>query len=251
MASVNSRKTLVEHCKRRLGAPVIEINVDPDQVEDRIDDTIQLFREFHGDATLHGYRVYEVTQEDIDRKFILLPEDILFVVRLFGVGGGLIGSSNMFSAGYQMAMSDMYGLRTGMADVSYWAQTKAYFETLNMILNGTPQISFSRHMHRLYCWGDVDGKDIQVGEYLMLECYAAISETAYVDVYNDMFVKDMLTAQIKYQWGQNLSKFANMTLPGGISIDGNAIKQEAQEEISMLRERLRTEQELPPKFFIG
>ena len=251
MAAVTSRQSLIDHCMRRLGEPVIEINVDPDQVEDRLDDTFQMYREFHGDASLHGYRAYQITQEDIDRKYIVLPEDILYVVTVFSVGGGLLGSTNMFSAGYQIAMSDMYGLRTGMADISYWAQTKAYFETLNMILNGSPQISFNRHMHRLYVWGDVDGRDVHPGEYVMVECYTSVDPNNHRDVYNDAFMKDMLTAQIKLQWGQNLSKFAGMALPGGISIDGVAIKQEANEDIIMLRERMRLEQEIPVNFFIG
>jgi hypothetical protein len=252
MATVTSRDTLVDHAKRRLGAPVIEINVDPEQVEDRLDDTLQLYREFHGDATLHSYRMYQVTQLDLDNKYITLPDDILYLIRLFSVGGGgLIGSSNMFSMQYQMAMSDWYGMRNGMANLSYWAQTKAYMETLNMILNGSPQITFNRNMNRLYVWGDIDGVDVKVGEYIMLEVYSVIDEEQHPNVYNDMFVKDMFTAQLKFQWGSNLAKFANMTLPGGISIDGNMYKQEAQDEIQMLRERMRSEQELPVGFLVG
>lgn len=252
MASITSRQGLIDHCLRKLGSPVIEINVDVDQIEDRVDDAFLTYQEFHGDATNRTYLQYLVTSADVTNKYISVPSEVIYIVNMFNLAGGnAISSNNMFSFKYQFAMSDFHAMGRIGGGLGHYAQTKAYMETLDLILNGTPQTTFSRRQNRLYLWGDIDDNDIKAGEYIMLECYTVIDPETHTSVYNDMFMRDMTTALIKQQWGQNLSKFEGMQLPGGVTINGREIREEANGEIAELRERLRSEQELPADFFIG
>lgn len=251
MASPNSRATLIDYCKRRLGDPVIEINVDDDQVEDRIDEAIQYYQEFHSDATLRGYLKHKVTQADIDNKYITISDDVLFVSKMLVLPGGTSTSRNMFSLKYQMHLNDISQMHRFNGDLAYFEQMQQYLDTLDMILNGAPIIEFSRKQNRVYIHGNFEDKDILVDDYIVFETYSTINPDSHTSIYNDMWLKAYATSLIKEQWGQNLMKFEGMVLPGGVQINASQIYGEAQREIQELEFKIRSERELPPDFFMG
>jgi hypothetical protein len=249
--AVNSRAALIEYCLRRLGSPVIEINVDEDQVEDRIDEGLQMYQEFHSDATTKMYLKHLVTATDIVNGYIPISQDIIFVAKLFSSQSSIVSGSGMFSVQYQMALNDMHNLATFMGDLSYYHQMRQYMSTLDMELNGTPQVNFSRHQDRLYIYGDFVDGDIVEGQYLVAEVVQINDPETYTSVYDDMWLKKYCTALIKRQWGQNLSKFEGMQLPGGVTMNGPVIYQDALAEIEKLEEDLRLTYETPPDFMVG
>jgi hypothetical protein len=252
MAVVSSRADLIEFCLRRLGEPVIEVNVDEDQIEDKIDDAIQLYQEFHHDATIRVYYEHQLTSSDITNKYITLPTNILYVTKLFPVSASVINSSNFFSFNYQFAMSDFHQLAdVGVGGLAYYDQIRQYMELIDMKVNGLPLITFARRQNRLYLHSDIEDGTLSAGKYIAIECYQTVDPTAHTSVYNDMFIKDYTTALIKEQWGQNMSKFEGMQLPGGVTISGARYIEEGREEQEKVRERMRLEQEVPPDFFVG
>lgn len=254
MAIISTRQGLIDYSLRRLGEPVIEINVDEDQIEDKVDDALQVYQEFHGDATERVYYEHQMTEDDIANKYVDIPAHILFVTKMFPVNSALIGSSNFFSFQYQFAMSDM-GNRTGAGygtgGMAYYEQTQQHLAMLDMKLNGLPLITFSRRANRVYIHSDIEDGQLVAGKHVAFEVYQSVDPSTHSSVWNDMFVKDFTTALIKEQWGQNMSKFEGMQLPGGVTISGRQILEEAKAEITELRERMRLEQEVPPDFFVG
>jgi hypothetical protein len=251
MANPNSRATLIEYCLRRLGDPVIEINVDEDQLEDRVDEAIQYFQEYHSDATMKGYLKHQLTATDIANKYITLSSDIQQVSRMFRVNSTFSQTGNMFDIKYQMALNDIWDLATFAGDLSYYEQIQQYLATLDMKLNGTPLVSFVRRQNRLYIHGHIEDGDLQEQDYVVLEMYQTIDPESFSSIYNDMWLKAYTTALIKLQWGMNLIKFEGMQLPGGVIINGRQLFDDAQAEISELQEKIRLEHELPPDFFMG
>jgi hypothetical protein len=251
MANPNSRETLIDWCKRRLGEPVVEINVDEDQLEDRVDEAIQYYQEFHSDATLKTYLKHEVTADDVTNEYITLPSDIIFVSKMFPVPTTFAGSRNFFDIKYQMMLNDMADLISFAGDLAYYEQMQQYLSLLDMKLNGHPQVQFSRRQNRLYIFGDFADDDINAGDYIVAEVYSLINPNTHTSIYNDMWLKEYTTALIKQQWGQNLIKFEGMQLPGGVMLNGRQIYDDATSEIERLRESLRLEHEFPPNFFVG
>lgn len=251
MANPNSRQSLIDYCKRQLGEPVIEINVDEDQLEDRVDEALQYYQEFHSDATLRTYTKHLVTQEDIDNEYISLSADIIQVTKMFPLSNTFTGTRNFFDIKYQMMLNDMADLISFAGDLAYYEQMQQYLSLLDMKLNGQPQVQFSRRQNRLYIFGDIADDDINVGDYLIFEVYQIINPNAHTPVYNDMWLKEYTTALIKRQWGQNLIKFEGMQLPGGVVLNGRQIYDDAVSEIERLKESIRLEHELPPDFFVG
>ncbi len=253
MAVITSRQGLIDYSLRRLGEPVIEINVDEDQIEDKVDDALQVYQEFHGDATMRAYYEYQMTSADISNKYITIPDNILYVTKMFPVSNALIQSSNFFSFQYQLAMSDMHNM-TGMygaGGMAYMEQTRQHMALLDMKINGLPLITFSRRANKIFLHSDIEDGQLTEGEHVAFEVYQTVDPETNSSVWNDMFVKDYTTSLIKEQWGQNMSKFEGMQLPGGITISGRQILEEAKTEITELRERMRLEQEVPPDFFVG
>jgi hypothetical protein len=122
---------------------------------------------------------------------------------------------------------------------------------LDMKLNGTPQVNFSRRQNRLYIHGDFQDKDIKAGDYIVAETLQIVDPDTHTSIYNDMFMKDYTTALIKLQWGANLIKFEGMQLPGGVTLNGRQIYEDAMNDIERLQEKVRLEQELPVDFFVG
>lgn len=251
MAAPNSRATLIEHCKRRLGAPVIEINIDPDQEEDRVDDALQLYQEYHSDATIKTYLKHQVTASDISNKYIPISSDVLFISRLFPIANQFGASRNFFDIKYQMMLNDIADLQNFAGDLAYYEQMQQYLSLLQNKLNGMPLTNFSRMQNRLYIHGDFEDGDIKENEYLIAEVYQIVDPDSHGSVFNDMFVKDYTTALFKQQWGSNLIKFEGMQLPGGVQLNGRQIFEDGTTELERLREALRIEKELPPDFFVG
>ena len=250
MANPNSRDTLIDYCKRRLGEPVIEINVDEDQVEDRIDEAIQYYQEFHSDATYRGYLKHQVTATDIANKYITISDNIMYVSRMFAVTSST-STGNMFNLKYQMHLNDIAQMHAHNGDLAYYEQMQQYLTTLDMVLNGAPIVDFSRNQNRVYIHGNFEDEDIKEDDYIVFEVYQIIDPDTNTSVYNDMWLKEYATALIKEQWGMNLMKFEGMQLPGGVIINGRQIYDDAVAELERLRERIRLEEELPPDFFVG
>lgn len=248
--AVNSRQTLIEYCLRTLGDPVIEINVDPDQLEDRVDEALEYFREYNSDATLKTYLKHQVTADDISNGYIPLSTDILIVSMLFPITGGSV-QKGFFDIKYQLHLNDIANMQTYMGDLAYYEQMQQYLSLIDMKLNGHPRVQFSQHQNRLYIFGDFEDGDIQEGDYLVAEVYQLINPDTHTSVWNDKFLKEYTTALIKRQWGANLIKFEGMQLPGGVTLNGRQIYEDAVTDIERLREEVRLEHEMPTDFFMG
>ena len=203
MAIPTSRATLIDYCKRRLGEPVIEVNVDEDQVEDRVDEALQYYQEYHSDATVRTFLKHQVTADDVTNEYIPIASNILFVSRLLPLTSSFNTSRNFFDIKYQMMLNDIADLMNFAGDLAYYEQMQQYLSLLDMKLNGHPQTQFARRQNRLYIFGDFADKDIQAGDFLLAEVYSVVDPNTHTSVFNDIFVKEYTTAQIKQQWGMN------------------------------------------------
>ena len=230
MATVTTREQLKDYCLRRLGAPVIEINVEENQIEDRIDDAFQFYREYHYDAVEMVYLKHQFTAEDINNQYISVPDTVVGVNRVLPFSNKSDGT-NIFSIRYQILVNGLYSLMS--TNIIYYYP-----------------IRFNRHMNRLYI--DMDwGADATVGDFIIVECYRILDPETYRDVYNDMFLKRYCTALIKRQWGENLKKFNGVQLPGGVTINADQIYQDALTEITQIESEMQSRFELPVDFFTG
>jgi hypothetical protein len=251
MAPPNSRDTLIDYCKRRLGDPVLEINVDEDQIEDRIDEALQYYQEYHSDATTRTYLKHQITSSDVSNEYIPISSDILYVSKVFPLSSSFNSSFNFFDIKYQMMLNDIADLQNFAGDLAYYEQMQQYLSILDMKLNGHPQTTWARHQDRLYIFGDFADEDIKVGEYIVAEVYTLIDPDTHTSIYNDMWLKEYATALIKQQWGMNLIKFEGVQLPGGVVLNGRQLYDDATAEIETLRQRIRDEFEFPADFFVG
>ena len=251
MATPASRQELIDYSLRRLGEPVIEINVDEDQLQDKVDDALIYYRDYHSDATKKIYLKHLITAADVANEYITLSSEIIFVSKLFPISSTFNTSFNFFDIKYQMMLNDIADLQNYAGDLAYYEQMQQYLSLLDMKLNGTPQVQFSRRENRLYIFGDFKDEDIKAGDYIVAEVYQIISEDSNSSIWNDRWLKDYTTALIKQQWGQNLIKFEGMTLPGGVQLNGRQLYDDATADLERLREVIRLEHELPPDFFVG
>ena len=249
MANPTSRQELIDYALRRLGAPVIEINVDDDQLEDRVDDALQFYQEYHSDATMRVYLKHQITADDVTNGYITLNDNILYVKRVFPIGDSQ-SSINMFSVKYQLHLNDIYDL-SYIGDLMYYEMVQSYVSLLDMKLNGNGEfVRFNSHMNQLHL--DVDWEtDIKENDYVIVECMRIVDPSTYSDVYNDMFLKQYVTALIKQQWGSNLIKFEGMQLPGGVTLNGRQMFDDATTEITQIREQMQLNYEMPPDFYVG
>ena len=280
MAKPATRQELIDYCKRKLGAPVLEINVDDDQIDDLIDDTFQYFNERHFDGVERMYLKHKVTQEEIDRgkaqgttgvgivtttslgvnsgigsisttwyessNYIQVPDSVIGIEKVFKFDTSSI-SGGMFSIKYQLFLNDLYNFNS--VDLLQYAMTKTYLEDIDYLLTPEKQVRFNKRQDRLYL--DIDWGAQQPDDFIILDCYRALDPTSFTQGYNDSFVKKYLTALIKRQWGQNLIKFKGTKLPGGIELNGREIYEDALNDLNDIKERMSTEYELPPYDTIG
>ena len=180
MANPTSRETLIDYCKRRLGEPVIEVNVDEDQVEDRVDEALQYYQEYHSDATVRTYLKHQVTATDVANEYIPISSDILFVSKMFPLESSFNQSRNFFDIKYQMMLNDIADLMNFAGDLAYYEQMQQYLSLLDMKLNGVPQVQFARRQNRLYIFGDFADGDIKEGDFIVAEVYTIVNPTAPV-----------------------------------------------------------------------
>jgi len=314
MAKPNSRQTLIDYSLRALGAPVIEINVDEDQLEDRVDEALQFYQEYHSDSIVRNYRKHKVTDSsltvadssgfttsstitggtsgaeavivsipdsttirydnvnvsgtefvaetitsdsasttvsvvtkgDVENGFVEIPDSMIFVNSIFPIQASS-SQSGMFSLEYQMHLNDLYNLRHPGVLIDY-EMTKQYMALIDLKINGMSQKStFSRHQNRVY----IEGDDMKEGRFIIVEGHEVLDPDTYTDVYNDMLLKKYLTALIKRQWGVNLIKFEGMQLPGGVTLNGRQIYDDAVQDIEKIEETMQLTYEKPIDLFMG
>jgi hypothetical protein len=251
MANPASRQELIDYALRRLGAPVLEVNVDEDQLEDRVDEALQYFQEYNSDGIVDTYLKYQITATDVTNGYIDIPDQMTVVRRVLPDSVGT-GSGGMFNVNYQMALNDAFLLRGGfIGNLAEYSLTQQYITLMNGLFgNATISTRFNRHMNRLHL--DVEwGVDIKEDDWIIVEGSAIVDPATYTDVYNDMFVKRYVTALIKRQWGQNMSKFEGMQLPGGVTMNGMQILEQANEEILKIEEEMQLRYEMPVDFYMG
>jgi hypothetical protein len=318
MASVTTRQQLIDYCLRRLGHPVIEINVDDDQVEDRIDDAFQFYREYHFDAVEEVYLKAQVTASNIilttstansfgvgeiltgqtsgvvstvqsnnnanvifafktteDKSFVA-GETITasggntavvasfikgsFDNRYFDIADAVTGIKNvlpffdrtsginLFDIRYQMLVQDLYNIMS--VDMIHYNMVQNHLRLINDLLVGQKPFRFNRHMNRLYVDMDWE-RDAGINDYLIVNCYRILDPSTYTDVFDDIFLKRYATSLIKRQWGENLKKFSGVQLPGGVTLNGQQIFEEALQEIQQIEQEMQSRFELPAMFLTG
>ena len=280
MAKPSTRQELIDYCLRQLGAPVLEINVDDDQIDDLVDDAIQVFNERHYDGVERMYLKYKITQSDLDRgkatgtsgvgivttttsatisgigstnfnfyensNFIQVPDSVIGIEKIFKVDTSTI-SSGMFNIKYQLFLNDLYYFNT--IGLLQYSMTKSYLEDIDYLLTPDKQLRFNKVQDKLYL--DTDWGSMNLDDFLIIDCYRILNPVESTQVYNHQFLKRYLTALIKRQWGQNLIKFRGVKLPGGIELNGREIYEDAEKELASIRQRMSSEYELPPLDLIG
>ena len=252
MATPNTRQEFIDYCLRSLGAPVIEINVDDEQLEDRVDEGLQWFREHHPDGSRRHYLSFQLTQTIIDNGYLDLgTASISTVVRMFPINT-VSQTTNFFDIKYQMMLNDVTDLNNYAGDIAYYEQMQQHLSLLDMKLSGVPEITHDRQNNRVYFY--LSDEKLSVGDYIVLEVYGIRTpndNNEYNSLWNHKFLKEYTTAIIKRQWVTNLLKFDGMTLPGGVQINGRSIFEDANNELEQIRTRFREEEDVGPIFFAG
>jgi hypothetical protein len=246
--AITTRQNLIDYCLRRLGAPVTEINVDDDQVSDRIDDAIEFFQEYHFDGVEKVFLKHIITQTDIDNEYIAVADPVISVLRVLPIPNFNAFQTGFFNEEYQLRLNDLDSFSG--SSLIHWAMSQTNFSLVEHLFSIQPTLLFNRKQNKMYLETDWDDK-FDVGTIIIIEAYRALDPATYTEVYNDMFLKKYATALIKQQWGSNLKKFTGVTLPGGITLDGQTIFSEATEEINKIEEEMNMKYELPPDGFIG
>nr|BAR36595.1 neck protein [uncultured Mediterranean phage uvMED] len=276
MAQPSTRQELIDYCLRKLGAPVLEINVAEEQVDDLVDDAVQFFQERHFDGVYPAFLKYQVTEDDIKRgkgevgistttttaaitgssinfdyeensNYIQVPPHVIGVKKIFQFEGDNSVSSGMFSVKYQLFLNDVYNFSS--IELLTYSMVKTYLEDINFLTSTQKQIRFNKRQDRLYL--DIDWNSINKNQYLIIDCYRMMDPSDYAKVWNDSFLKQYVTALIKKQWGQNLIKFQGVKLPGGTELNGRQLYDDGQREIDTLMDKMSSYYELPPLDMIG
>lgn len=245
--AVNSRQSLKEYCLRALGAPVLEINVDDDQLEDRIDEALEFFRLYHYDGIEKIYLKHQITAQDIANKYIPMSPLVYGVSRVLPITSGAASSKNIFDLQYQLRLNDLYDLTS--TSIIYYSTVMSHLSLLDLMLNGHILYRFNRHQDRLYL--DINWDyDVKEGEYVIVECYRAMDPDLYTRLWAEPWLKHYVTALFKRAWATNIKKFQGLQLPGGVTMDGQAMYEEAIAEIKDLEEELVVKS-APLDFFLG
>ena len=271
MAIPSSKATLKTYCLRALGFGVIDINVSDDQVDDRLDEALQYFAQYHYDGIEKMYLKYQVTADDITRAatnttttatdsvdntitasfgegngFIPMPQAVVSVVNIFPFSDKT--TNNMFDIRYQLRLNDLYDFSS--TSIIHYEMTMKHLDFLEHLLVGEKPLRFNQHQNRLYI--DMDwSNDIETGEFLIIECYRKLDPDSFTDIYDDIYLKRYATALIKRQWGANLSKFSGVAMLGGVTMNGETIFSQAQEEIQRLEEQIQLSFETPIDYMVG
>lgn len=268
MAAPNSRQTLIEYALRQLGAPVVDINVDWQQCEDRLDDALQYFSERHFDGVEKAYFMYSLTQQDMDNQYISTDDlgpvngyggdgptgkDILSVIKVFQFGP--FSNISMFDIRYQMALTDYFGINTNLMSsrnmgLAQYDSTKRYINMIQDLFQPEKTVRFSKVTNKLQI--EMNWKEeLAVDRKIIIEAYVALDPEKFTEIYNDRLLKKYLTALLKRQWGMNMSKFGGVQLPGGVTLRGPEITADANAEIQLIEQQVQLEYELPINFMMG
>ena len=269
---ITSRETLKQYCLRALGKPVIEINVEDDQVEDRIDEAIQYFAQYHYDGSERIYLKYQVTADDITRarsdetittvtdtadstvtasfkegkNYIPMPSNVMSVLQIFPFTDK--AALNLFDVRYQLRLNDLYDFSS--TSIIHYDMTLRHLDLLDHILTGERPVRFNQHKNRLYI--DMDwAHDVKAGDFIIIECYRKLDGSTFTDLFDDIFLKKYTIQLIKKQWGTNLSKFQGVAMLGGVQMNGEQIYSQAQEELNKLEEQIQLSFETPIDYMVG
>ena len=242
-----TRTELIDYCLRRLGAPVIEINVDPDQIEDRIDDAFQFFHDYHFDGVERVILQHKITAQDVANRYIAIPAPIISIVRVMPIGNGS-QNMGMFDIQYQMRLNDLYSFTS--TSIMYYDIMQKHLALLRFEFNTDPGIQFSRHQGQLWINHDWNNSAI-IDSYMIIDCYRMLDPNMYPDVYNDRWLKAYCTEAIRKQWGENLMKYSGVTLIGGTQLNGGEIYQKALDNLDKLEQQVKDEFQLPVDFLLG
>lgn len=248
MAVPTSREEFKQYCLRKLGAPVIEINVDDDQIEDRIDEALKYYWDYHFDGSDKIYYKHQVTENDKTNKYITLPENIIGAVKIFPIADPIVRQDDLFNIRYQIALNDLYTL-TSVSMVPYY-MTMEHLSLISELLVGQQPIRFTRHKNRVYIDMEWNLK-VQAGEYLLIEAYEVIDPEIWTDVWSDRWLQNYVTALIQENWGRNLTKFTGMTLPGGVQFNGERILEDAKADIAKMQSEMLSSYSLPVSDMVG
>lgn len=249
MSKVTSRADLKDYCLRRLGFPIIEINVSDEQIEDRISDAMQYYVDYHYDATSKVYYKHTVTQEDVDNRYVTVPNSMIGVTRILPLNN-LLSKSYMWDIRYQLILNNLWDL-TSTSMVPYTIAMQ-HIRSLELLFNGEIPIRFQRHENKVHIDAGWGTQQLPVDTVIILEGYQIIDPELYEDVYDDRILKKLATALIKRQWGENLIKFkGDLNLPGGLTLNGQEIYTDSVREIEQLEAEFQSKYEEPPIFFMG
>ena len=317
--AVASRDQLKQYCLRALGAPVLEINVDDDQLEDRIDEALEYWRLYHYDGIEQIYMkqkisasrinlvtsisptfniaekvtgsisgataevcretnaestglvllvrnvvgtfqagetivgsdghtgvVASVTLGEYDKKYIEVPDYVYGVTKILSIGQAS-SSKNMFDLQYQLRLNDLYDLTS--TSIIYYKTVMGHLALLDLELNGHTGFRFNKITNRVYL--DINWQsDIVLGDYIIIQGYRAMDPSQFSKVWDEIWLKHYVTALFKKQWATNIKKFSGIQLPGGVTLDGDKLYQEAIDELEKLKDDLQNKS-APLDFFLG
>ena len=254
MSLPSNREELKLNCLRQLGFPVLEINVDEEQMQDCIDDALSLYYEFHFDAVEQLYMKHQITANNVTNGYIDVPDNIVAVTKIFPIGtlqSGTLASTNPFSLAYQWRVNDVGNLLnfSGPSLTDYYLY-KRHAALIDELLVGQVPITFNKHTNRIYPYVNW-GVNLRAGDYILIDCKGIIDPNVYSDLWKDDWLRRYTTALIKRMWGTNLKLYSDMKLPGGVSLNGQQIYNEAEQAVRELREELRSMWELPAHMQIG
>jgi hypothetical protein len=247
MALPTNRQELIDYCLRRLGAPVIEINLDPGQIEDRVDDAFLYFQDYHFDGVERVYLAHQMTAQDITNEYIPIPAPIISVTRVLPTANSNASNIGLFDVQYQMRLNDLYTF-TSTSIIHYDIMQK-HLALLEFEFNADPGILFVRHQMQLRIL--LDWSSVSVGDYYIIECYRILDPDVYPDVYRDRWLMAYTTELLRRQWGENLIKYQGVALLGGVTLNGADIYQKALDNIEKLEQQVHDEFQLPIDFIMG
>lgn len=253
MANPTNRQELKDYCLRRLGFPVIDINTDDDQLEDRIDDALQMFHEFNYDGTEYTHLAYQVTDADRKNQYIRVADSIVGVSRVLPLSQLKASSTssagfNIFDINYQLRLNDFYNLTA--SSYTYYVIAREHLAMLDLVITGEVPMKFNKTTSRIYLDMNWFGK-IDPGTYIVFEAWRIVDPDCYQKVFNDIWLKEYTTQLFKKQWGSNLTKYKDYVLPGGITVNGEEIYASAIAEIARLEDKIRDTYEAPPQMLVG
>ncbi len=220
-------------------------NLDDDQISDRLDDAIKKWQEYHFDGVQRFYLTHQLQQSDIDNKAIPITDPLIIgVIRAFPISQSTI---NMFDVRYQVRLNDFYNFNN--VSMVHYYMTMTHLALLDFLFNMVPTIRFNRKDRNIYL--DVDKSDLQVGQFVVFECWRALDPGTMSSVWNDMWLQEYATELLKKQWGTNLKKYGKIQLPGGVELNGKEMYDEAVENIRRLEDEMIKNYSEPIDFFMG